>query len=230
MHATSAVIVRREAADIPVILDCVRENGGVADRHPLDESVRVADDGTASGSGNGHVAPSELLERTPAVHDARRDGLFSVFTLVGIAALFGLVAIGLGVWAFADRDRRETRVTVFREPPSLQQTLSVLTSKGAQRIPLARSVGRIVLVVTPQGRAVLALDGLGAAPSGRSYQAWVTPPGASTPRSAGVFTGRERAVALSRVVVPGAVVAVTLEQRGGAKSLGRTPTLLAERP
>jgi len=61
---------------------------------------------------------------------------------------------------------------------------------------------------------------LAAAPAGKTYEAWVIEDGVARP--AGLFdgTGDHAVVALSRPVPPDAVVAVTLEDDGGAT----TPT------
>ncbi len=161
-----------------------------------------------------------------------REGLLSGATLLGVAAIVGVVAIGLGTYAFASRDTRTKTVTVtVARPaaPAVRQALTLVASQTTERIPLAHSVGRIVLVVTPAGRALLVVHGLGHAPAGRSYQAWVIPPGTTVPVSAAVFRGAELVVPLTPVVERGAVVAVTLERAGGAPGPSRAPTLVAKR-
>jgi hypothetical protein len=86
------------------------------------------------------------------------------------------------------------------------------------------SGGRIVLAVGSAGRAVLVLKGLAAAPQGKSYQAWVTPPKANVPASAAVFSGVEALVPLSVAVEPGSVVTITVERAGGVEA----PTQIAK--
>ncbi len=76
---------------------------------------------------------------------------------------------------------------------------------------------------------MLALDGLGAAPDGRAYEAWVVPPGSATPLPAGTFHGTERVVLLTQPVPPGARVGVTLEQTGGVDHPSRPLRLAVER-
>jgi Anti-sigma-K factor rskA len=160
-----------------------------------------------------------------------REGLLSGSTLLGLAVVVGLVAVGLGAWAFATRDARTKTVTltVTRSPHRLEQALTVVAAQSTERIPLAHSVGRIVLAVTPAGRALLVVHGLGRAPAGKSYQAWVIPPGKTVPVSAAVFGGEEPVVLLRRDVARGAVVAVTLERAGGAKAPSHAPTLVGKR-
>ena len=65
------------------------------------------------------------------------------------------------------------------------------------------------------------LDDLPAAPAGKTYQAWVVE--GQTPVSAGTFvtTDGQAVVPIPQSVPEGAVVAVTVEESGGATS----PTL-----
>ncbi len=159
------------------------------------------------------------------------EGRLSGSTLLGLAAVVGLVAVGLGAWAFATRDARTktVTVTVTRSPQRLEQALTVVAAQNTERIQLSHSVGRIVLAVTPAGRALLVVHGLGRAPAGKSYQAWVIPPGKTVPVSAAVFGGEEPVVLLRPDVARGAVVAVTLERAGGANAPSHSPTLIAKR-
>jgi len=76
-------------------------------------------------------------------------------------------------------------------------------------------------VVAGNGSAVLVLDDLSTVPSGKTYQAWVVE--GKTPVPAGTFDerGGHAVVPIPQRVPDGAVVAVTIEDEGGA----RTPTL-----
>jgi hypothetical protein len=181
----------------------------------------------ANATGVGANQFSQLLADAPRVA-VERERFPSGATLLGLAAAVGLVAIGLATWALVTRSETKT-VTVTRESPAVNQALAILASQQSQRIPLTHSVGRIVLVVAPGGRAVLLLDKLGHAPAGKSYQAWVIPPGKKVPVSAAVFTGSERVVPLRPVVDLGATVAVTLERAGGATGPSHAPKLVAVR-
>jgi len=105
----------------------------------------------------------------------------------------------------------------------------ILASPGVVTLPFSASVGRIALIVDDRGDAVLRLNGLGRAPSGLSYQAWVTPPGAPGFASAALFDGSEQFVPLDLPVPPGSRVSVTLELAGGAIAPTRTPRLTADR-
>jgi hypothetical protein len=150
--------------------------------------------------------------------------------LVVLAVVAALASIALAVAAWVARGH-EGRASVASEPTGLPaQALRVLAAPGSVRIPLARSKERLVLVVARGDRAVIVLQGLGSSPAGRTYQAWVTPPGARRPLSAALFSGREQVVLLHRRVRAGATVAVTLERAGGAAAPSRTPRLVARRP
>jgi anti-sigma-K factor RskA len=79
------------------------------------------------------------------------------------------------------------------------------------------------LMVNPNRTAALHIEGLSAAPSGKTYEAWIIPAGLS-PRPAGLFSTGENATVHLRGTVPKhAVVAVTVEPAGGSKQPTRTP-------
>ena len=48
-----------------------------------------------------------------------------------------------------------------------------------------------MLVADRDGAALLSLAGIGSAPEGHDYEAWVVPPGSATPQPAGTFDGTE---------------------------------------
>ena len=68
------------------------------------------------------------------------------------------------------------------------------------------------VVLGSNGTATLHISGLSAAPSGKTYEAWVIRDGAAT--RAGLFSGTT-VLRIQRPVKPGSVVAVTLERSGG---------------
>jgi anti-sigma-K factor RskA len=79
------------------------------------------------------------------------------------------------------------------------------------------------LMVNSNRTATLHLDGLSAAPSGKTYEAWVIPAGGS-PRPAGLFpVGENTTVHLRGTVPHNAVVAVTVEPAGGSSHPTSTP-------
>ena len=74
------------------------------------------------------------------------------------------------------------------------------------------------VAVGPNRTATIQVSGLSTAPHGKTYEAWIIPAG-STPRPAGLFAGGANSMLhLDGTVPKNAVVAVTLERAGGAKS------------
>jgi hypothetical protein len=147
--------------------------------------------------------------------------------LAAFAIVTGLVALGLGAWAVASELRSDD------EPGTglaVDRSLSVLTDATAERYPLRGSVNRILLVVAGDGRAVLALDGLGPAPEGHAYRAWLVAPGTATPVAVAEFDGTAPAVPLARSVEKGARVGVTLEPIPATDAPTRRLRLVALRP
>jgi anti-sigma-K factor RskA len=79
------------------------------------------------------------------------------------------------------------------------------------------------LMINPNRTATLHVKGLSAAPSGKTYEAWVIPAGGA-PRPAGLFrTGEDTTVRLHGTVPKRAVVAVTVEPAGGSKQPTHKP-------
>ena len=108
------------------------------------------------------------------------------------------------------------------------QALAILADQASRRIPL--SAGRGDVVVDPSGRGVLVVRRLPAAPSDKTYEAWVIPHGgAGTPRPAGLFAGGDRTtiVRLKQMVPRGAVVAATVERAGGVDAPTQKPFLVS---
>lgn len=147
-------------------------------------------------------------------------------TLAALAIATGLAAVGLGAWVVVSEARSETPAATR---PTLAHSLAVLADRNSVRYPLRGSVGRIALVVADEGRAVLTLDGLGRAPAGSLYRAWVVAPGSATPLPAGRFDASERVVPLVRAVPPGARVGVTLEPAAAGDRPSRPLRLVALR-
>jgi hypothetical protein len=147
-------------------------------------------------------------------------------TLASLAIASGLVALALGGWAIVSGSDEQTAGLAGAQ---LDRALSLLTAPDSERIALTGSVGRIVLVADRDGTALLSLTGLGSAPDGYDYEAWIVPPGSATPLPAGTFGGDERIVMLTRPAPPGSRVGVTLEADGGADRPTRPLRLVAER-
>ena len=168
-------------------------------------------------------APQATLAE-PELPAARRPGWP---TLAALAIATGVVALGVGGWAVVSGASSEDGDRL--DGARLDSALAVLADSRAERLPLRGSVARIVLVVAPDDTAVLTLDGLGPAPEGRRYAAWLVPPGSATPVPAATFDGTERVVPLGEPVAVGARVGVTLEPAAGADRPTRPLRLVAER-
>lgn len=129
-------------------------------------------------------------------------------TLAALALATGLAAIGIGAWSILAETRSEPAPAA---DAAVERSLAVLADPRAERYALRGSVGRIALVVTASGDAVLALDGLGPPAAGSTYRAWLVPPGSATPVGDAAFDATSRVVPLDRRVPRGTRVAVTLE-------------------
>jgi Anti-sigma-K factor rskA len=181
---------------------------------------------------------------SPNVDTGERERLFepielpqrhrvSGVTFAALAAVAGVAAIALGMWAFVSSVRAQDEPEVVRPAPiyGAVQAISLLSKPTTERIPLEGSQGDAVLAVGARGRGVLVLDGLPLAPAGRSYQAWVVDPKVRPLEhlSAAVFTGVETIVPLAQPVPEGWVVGVTVEDEGGVVAPTRAFRIGAER-
>lgn len=149
-------------------------------------------------------------------------------TLAALAAGCGVAAILLGAWAFV-ADVRSGNAASAPASPALERAVAILGRPSTEHLPLRGSMGRITLVVGAGERGVLALDGLGSAPDGRIYAAWLIPPGSATPVRIATFSADEPAVPLSRRVGRGARVGVTLEAEPAPDRPSRNLRLVAVR-
>jgi anti-sigma factor RsiW len=153
----------------------------------------------------------------------RRVALPSTRVISAVAAAAAVAAIALGGWAVSLHGRLgDANDRVAAE----QSSLAIISDPAARTVSLAKGQGR--LVVAPGGRAVMVVDGLAAAPSGKAYEVWVIT--GTTPKRAGLFHGGNRSIV--RVVGnvgTHAVVAVTLERAGGVNAPTTTP-LVASQP
>ncbi len=155
----------------------------------------------------------------------------SAAALITLAALVGVAAIALGTTALVsslDSDDSSAAAEQTTTVSDAEEAISLLSKPSTKRMPIANSGGRIILALGANGRGVLILDGLGPAPAGKAYQAWVIKPNAKAPSSAAVFAGAETMVPLSVSIKPGAVVAITIEQAGGAPAPTQAPKLVAQ--
>jgi anti-sigma-K factor RskA len=146
---------------------------------------------------------AEARSERATVVPLRRRWAFPAAAAAAVAA--ACAAIALGIWGASLKSELDQRADV---------------------VPLSGARGS--LVVAPDGQATLILSGLKRAPAGKTYEIWVIEDG--TPKPAGLFggaTGRT-AVALTRPVSEGDVVAVTLEREGGVDQPTRRPFITAE--
>jgi anti-sigma-K factor RskA len=117
--------------------------------------------------------------------------------VAAVAAVAACVAVALGIWNI-----------------SLHNQLSKANSQALQRVPVSGVPGS--LFVSSGGSASLVVYQLNAAPPGKTYEAWVVQGKKAVP--AGLFRAGSGAtyVPIARKVPKGAVVAVTVEPRGGS--------------
>jgi len=120
------------------------------------------------------------------------------------AAVAACAALAFGIWA----------ATLHNQLGDRPQAIALDGADGT-------------LIVTPAGDGTLVVRNLAAAPSGKTYEAWVIDGG--NPRPAGLFSGGgdRTAVALSEPVPDDASVAVTVEDAGGAPQPTGTPIFSA---
>jgi anti-sigma-K factor RskA len=175
------------------------------------------------------AAPAER-KRTWEPVELPGKPLISGALIATVAAIAGIGAIALGMWAFATSVRAAEKVVAAPTVPTpSQELISFLANPSTKRIPLDGSRGRLVLAVGSGGRGVLLPNRLPSAPAGKSYQAWVIKPRGIMPRSAAVFSGAELFVRLAVPVRRGSILAVSIEPAGGSRAPTRTPTFVAHR-
>jgi anti-sigma-K factor RskA len=141
---------------------------------------------------------------------------------VPAVAVAACVAVALAVWAVSLSrslsDERDARA-------DLSRALTVLADPQATRAEVAGAAGTVA--VDRSGRGVLVVRGLGAAPAGKTYEAWViTKAGA---RAAGLFRGGGSTTVVPLAAVPpGAVIAATVERAGGVAQSRMKPVFTAK--
>jgi len=133
------------------------------------------------------------------------------------AAVAACAAIALGIWAVSLSSKLDRRdAALARE----QRVAAILAQPGSRTIHFARGT----LVVGKAGDAALVVQHLERAPTGRTYEAWISAGG--PPRRAGLFNGGQNsAVPLKGSVQSGASVLVTVEKAGGVDAPTQKPIL-----
>lgn len=167
----------------------------------------------------------------PAPSPPSRSGRSSGLSLIGVATLLGVGALALGGWAFVRQHRTTTPVPALPADTAapLRRAVTLLASPRSEHLPLARSAGRLVVVLDERGSALLVVRNLGRAPTGLAYEAWVIPQGAKPAPAALFGGGADRVLWLRGRVGHGARVAVTLEDAGGVSAPTRRLRLVARR-
>jgi anti-sigma-K factor RskA len=141
----------------------------------------------------------------PKVVPLRPRWAYPVAAVVAVAAC---TAIGLGIWNVSLHDR-----------------LGNSNAEAIQRVAVSGAPGSFVVY---SGRSAgLVLSGVGSAPSGKTYDAWVI--NGKTTSPAGLFPGGRGVtyVPLHRKVSKGSVVAVTVEPAGGSAQPTAKPFLVS---
>jgi anti-sigma-K factor RskA len=168
--------------------------------------------------------PGHLRERILEAASAGRENVVPLVARPrawqGAAAVAACAAIGLGIWA-------ATLSNALHDERTHASALSIVADPSVQKAEL--SGGNGMVAVTRDGRGVLVVDKLPAAPSGKTYEAWVIPPGGK-PQAAGTFDGGDgmTMVVLDAPVAKGAVVAATVEPDGGLDQPSSKPLLTAQ--
>ncbi len=143
--------------------------------------------------------------------------------LAAVAAVAAVVALGIGLWASSlSGELDETRSALERE----REAATIVADPASRTVDLASGSGR--LVVGSDGRAALVLTDLGPAAEGETYQAWIIE--GDNPISAGIFPGEDGldVVLVEGDVAAGEIVAVTVEQAGGAETPSLPPVVASD--
>jgi len=140
----------------------------------------------------------------------RRRRIERVLAYAAIPA--AAAAIGLGVWAGVLHGQ------LSDERRDAASVAAVLSDPHAARVQLAGGAGELVVGSDRDG--VLVVRRLPPPPGSKTYEAWVIEGGKAQP--AGLFRDRQ-VVALTRPVPKNAVVAITVEPRGGSQQPTQQP-------
>lgn len=176
--------------------------------------------------------PQRLRERILAAATAERQNVVPfpvrrqwVFrTAVATSAAAACAAVVLGIWAsslsHSLRNERSAHASAAR-------VTEILADPASRKVELRGGSGMVA--VDARGHGVLVVRQLPPAPSGKTYEAWVIPPGGQ-PKRAGLFRGGESPtmLTLDAMVPPGAVVAATMERQGGVDRPTETPIFSAQ--
>lgn len=205
--------------------ECERCQEELASFSGVTEALAVASSGPAPAAGLRERILDAARAEPQVVVPLERPPRRRVPALAAaVAAVAAVAALAVGLWSVklsSDLDDARNALDEQRE------AAAVLADPGAETVSLAAGQGR--LVVDPDGKAVLVLDGLGPAPSGKTYEIWVIE-GEAAPVPAGLFPGEAGGdlVLVDETVGAGAVVAVTIEDAGGADAPSTEPVVASE--
>ncbi len=200
------------------LADCERCRAELTSFWETTEALAVAASGPAPNPElRGRILAAARAERQVVVPlESRRRRI--VPALGAAAAIAAVLALAVGLWATQlSGDLDDARLALERE----RQAAAVLADPGARTVALEAGDGR--LVVDDGGRAVLVLDGLDPAPTGKTYELWIFEGENASP--AGLFPGQDGLdwVGLEGTVNTGDVVAVTIEEAGGVEVSANDP-------
>src|SRR5205085_10103581 len=165
--------------------------------------------------------PAELRERILGTARGERPNVVPLrprgtYAFGAVAAVAVAAAVALAIWNVSLSNSLDDQKSANAK------LVEVLGTPRATH-PLTGADGR--LAVATSGRAALVLCGVGSAPSGKTYEAWVLA-GKKAAR-AGEFQAGHGCVPvfLARRVPPGSRVAVTVEPAGGSDQPTTTPII-----
>jgi anti-sigma-K factor RskA len=152
-----------------------------------------------------------------SLDERRRSRLMPVLGIA--AAVAACAALALGLWgASVASDLDDARSALARE-----RAAAAILAQPASEASLTGARGR--LVVGDDGQAVLVVSDVPPVPAGKTYQVWVIDDG--NPVSGGLFapTDGTQAIPVDGSVGNGSVVAVTVEDSGGAAAPTGKPVI-----
>jgi anti-sigma-K factor RskA len=152
-----------------------------------------------------------------SLEERRRSRLLPVLGIA--AAVAACAALALGLWgASVSSNLDEARSALARE-----RAAAAVLAQPASEVSLTGVRGR--LVVGEDGQAVLVVSNVPPVPTGKTYQVWVIDDG--HPVSGGLFApgSGTQAIPVDGHVANGSVVAVTVEDEGGASAPTGEPVI-----
>ena len=218
-EAAPAAVAATRPESVRVTEAAVHEAPGYAVSPPPEPRIIAYDAADSSFEPEEPAVPAAFSGEEPA---RGRAGLLAVAAVVALL----VAAAALGAWAIWGGDDGGSSAT--GASPGANQAIELISQPGARRVAVDGSKGTMVLVTTPNGRAVLIVSGLKSAPAGKEYQAWIVT--GKTPRSAGLFKGGGTTVVipLTGKLPKGSIFAVTLEKAGGVPAPTMSPQYTAK--